>query len=73
MVSISRCRHLNELLLDLLFSLDDGQSFSHQLLVDPAEVGYFLLAFMMDVHAAFCTGSSALAARERKDPVSSGA
>lgn len=40
---------------DLLFALDDGQSFSHQLLVDPAQVGYFLLAFVVHIHAAFCT------------------
>lgn len=40
---------------DLLFALDDGQSFSHQFLVDPTEVGYFLLAFVMDVHATLCT------------------
>lgn len=46
--------------LYLLFTLDDGQSFSHQFLVDPTEVGYFLLAFMMDVHATLCTENTAL-------------
>lgn len=45
---------------DLLFALDGGQSFSHQFLVDPAEVGYFLLAFMMDIHATLCTENTAV-------------
>lgn len=45
---------------DLLFALDDGQSLSHQLLVDAAEVGYFFLAFMMDVHATLCTENTAV-------------
>lgn len=43
---------------DLLFALDDGQSFSHQFLVDATQVGHFLLAFVMNVHAAFCTGDT---------------
>ncbi len=43
---------------DLLCTLNHGQSFSHQFLVDPTEVCHFLLAFMMDVHAAFCTENS---------------
>lgn len=41
---------------DLLLVLDDGQSFRHQFLVDPAEVCHFRLALMMDVHAALCRG-----------------
>jgi len=40
---------------DLLLAFDDGQSFGHQLLVDAAEVGHFLLALVMNVHAALCT------------------
>lgn len=39
---------------DLLFGLNDGQGFGHQFLVDPAEVRHFVLAFVMDVHAALC-------------------
>lgn len=45
---------------DLLFALDDCESFSHQFLVHPAEVGHFLLALMMNVHAAFCAENKAL-------------
>lgn len=45
---------------NLLFTLNDGQSFGHQFLVDPAEVGYFLLAFMMNVHATLCTEDSVI-------------
>lgn len=43
---------------DLLLDLNDGQSFCHQFLVDPAEVGHFLLAFVVNVHAAFCTNKT---------------
>lgn len=42
-------------MFNLLSALNHSQSLSHELLVDATEVCYFLLTFVMNIHATLCT------------------